>query len=440
MSDFVFIPRENSGSVYKDEYRVADFESNRTLPIIGANSLSRENGFTYYCFPDLTKQVRAESNTTRNLLYALQHRRHPMKTYIGQAALYFAKGLILDDKGKILLCLCIANTGPDSYSNMYDDRPYFAGYDKLTMYIASEFYTNPEYAPLLRRLQKAYIEVCYIKGVEVRILPSLKIEQNTFANEFKIEFNTISELEGCLKNEVKNLLSKPDSYFINHPLFVKPEVMEEDPFGDEAAHFGDSIIDSRGRRMRDRRGIYHQMRDSPVIDLGALPHMSTEETLRALRNIQSQAGLQWVESEGLQPSVTPLTPDEAFAQGVAAGAARLGISTPQDSIMPLTEWVEPDTVPYGTYVAGIDPARVDGEPATVNVYGVELTHEDGTRSFLQAGSLPQAEPESLTAIPAVDENGPTVRVVPTAEVPGIVHQPIQLVDDEEDLPLEDLPF
>jgi len=217
---------------------IADIASNTAIPVICLENFYVEDDTILYDFPKLGYRTQSASATT--LIKSLTARRGLIQTrYTYKNTSYMVhmgQGLILSATGKVLLCLGIKKerflleAEGISYSDdlnfriFSDDdyyRDYFVGYNEFILYISTDMFLQPEYEALYKKIQKDYINYCYLKGVEVRILASQTIEQNTFANEFKIQFNTIQELDYNLRNEVKFLLSNPVSYFVNHSLFVK---------------------------------------------------------------------------------------------------------------------------------------------------------------------------------------------------------------------------
>lgn len=242
--DFL-ISEARLGSCVNDPNKIADIVSNTIIPAICLNDFSVESDTVLYHFPKFTD--RTQSGSATGLLKTLISRNSLIKTrYTYKSVGYMVhigRGLILSPTGKILLCLGVKKerflselensdlresvdfnlfTDEDIY---YRDFP-FIGYNEFVLYISTDMFLYPEYEALYKKIQKDYINFCYSKGVEVRIVTSQVIEQNTFANEFKIQFRTIQELDYNLKNEVKFLLSNPVSYFVNHSLFIEQPTFE----------------------------------------------------------------------------------------------------------------------------------------------------------------------------------------------------------------------
>ncbi len=211
------------GHFEPNKFRIADAHSVDFVPIMAFSHITR-NGFYY--FPSMEDQHLSSINrSAKDLIRALQSRENfAVVSTVDNQRLYVGKGLVLDPTGRILLCLTVKGEAyfrksPGAFS---DDRASNAvDYEEFILFLSPELMLTSSYSSIYKMLQKNYIDICYEKGVEVRTLSSHKIEQNTFANEFKIDFNTISEMDYCLKNEVKLLLSSPDDYFINHPMFIK---------------------------------------------------------------------------------------------------------------------------------------------------------------------------------------------------------------------------
>lgn len=312
-------PMSTYGSEYLNSMKISDIDSIRHIPVFSLGGymcrkeISSGQYFTYFMAPDFTRSPRLISNTTNNVIDRLTRSMAVVKTQIGNDWLYIVKGLIYNEKGEIMLCLTI-DRDEYHYNNeaiLFDSEEHnFLGYQSYTLFLATEFITNPNYATFLRRFNKAYVDFCYSKGVEVRIMPSKRIEANTFANEFKIDFNSIDEMNRCLREEVGKILVERDSYFLDSPLFHKPSVVYPAPadYFETFDRFADAV---QGFSERDFGN------DSDI----NLRYIDPRDSIRV--------------------------PDEAGTNPFPVDAIR-------DRIAVLNQ--EQFGVPDGVYVTGIDPA------------------------------------------------------------------------------------
>lgn len=139
-------------------------------------------------------------------------------------------GYLSDDEDNILLLLTVkkenfmlTNLGNRvclSKSNIFVDRldnpsaPNELKVDKFRLYISSELISNPTYKNFYKRLDKEFIQPNLQKGVEVLITTSQKIENSVYSNNFKIEGETIEEINNTLKEKPLELLLISEKDFL----------------------------------------------------------------------------------------------------------------------------------------------------------------------------------------------------------------------------------
>jgi len=201
-----------------NEDEIADTIATTAIPLLSIDSLRAEDGSQTY--KPVRQAFTSLSNNLKNILHCLTTRQNLTKFYAlpSAKAILVGLGCIMTEEGKSLMTLCLKKNAIGG-NYFYEEAEDFIGYDKFILYVSTEFITDPEYNSYYKRLQKAYLEICFLKGVEVRILTSQKIEQNTFANGFEINFSTVQELDYILKNDLKNLLCNPLRSFVNHSFF-----------------------------------------------------------------------------------------------------------------------------------------------------------------------------------------------------------------------------
>jgi len=131
--------------------------------------------------------------------------------------IHVGKGVIYDDENNILLSLSIETqfivdalvNDTYNWSSLFEANRNFVGYEPFIMFVSTEFANDKKFAVLYRRIKKIYLDFCFEKGIEMRLISSSKIEKNTFTNNLKIKFNSLTELNRHLTEEVKHLLQTP---------------------------------------------------------------------------------------------------------------------------------------------------------------------------------------------------------------------------------------
>jgi len=114
-------------------------------------------------------------------------------------SLHFNKGYIADKDDNILLVLCT-----NSLEVFNEDNELIT--ENLRLYISTRFIKNEIYKNIYKRIDRDYIHYCYDKGIEVVFTTSEKIEQQVFNNNFKVEFENLTELNEHLNSGVGNNL------------------------------------------------------------------------------------------------------------------------------------------------------------------------------------------------------------------------------------------
>lgn len=97
-------------------------------------------------------------------------------------------------------------------------------YDKLRLYISTEFMTDIIYKNIYARINKEYIQECFEKGVEIIYTTSEKIDKYIFTNPYVKNIVDIPTLMENINEEGFNLLT-----FVP-PVETTEEVIEELPF------------------------------------------------------------------------------------------------------------------------------------------------------------------------------------------------------------------
>ena len=109
--------------------------------------------------------------------------------------------------------------------------------EHFVLFLSTELFNNPNYTVFYKKLQKEFIDTFHKIGVEVRIIPSSKIEEANYSNNFNMNFNKIDELTNHLNNDVQHLLFNNRNYAVSaglnvpledrNPIFVPEEPVQE---------------------------------------------------------------------------------------------------------------------------------------------------------------------------------------------------------------------
>lgn len=159
----------------------------------------------------------------------------PIKT--NGLIIYVGKGTIYDEKSNVLLSLTVETQfvldmfirKDYNWSSLFEVNRNFVGYDAFVMFVSSEFANDKKFAVLYRRIKKIYLDFCFEKGIEMRLISSSKIKENTFTNNLKIKFDSLTELNRHLTEDVKHLLQTPLESFQEKEfplLLVSPPVLK----------------------------------------------------------------------------------------------------------------------------------------------------------------------------------------------------------------------
>ena len=143
------------------------------------------------------------------------------------------KGLILDENFNILLAMSINSTNPIITYDKDDD------YDeidtkKVKLFVSTEFLINPVYKNLYKKIHTDYILKCYEEKIETVFTTSEKIDSSLFGNDFKVEYNSLTELTEHLNNPytIDALFFNEDDYIVGKEYDIFENSSEEGPVED----------------------------------------------------------------------------------------------------------------------------------------------------------------------------------------------------------------
>jgi hypothetical protein len=191
------------------------------VPIYVLGYLERNNLYSVYNFP-YSKEESYSSipNTSSRLSLILTSYATLVQTVTNGLNLLIGKGLIIDkDSGQVLMCLTLKQEelnydfplkemSKSDFSNTDN-----IDYHKFIMFVSTELVSNSKYSVFYRRLQKIYLNFCFEKGIEMRIISASIIKKNTFANSFKVAFNSITQLQDHLNNDVQHIFMTNEELF-----------------------------------------------------------------------------------------------------------------------------------------------------------------------------------------------------------------------------------
>lgn len=224
--------------MYEDPLSLSSTAFSQYVPLWNISQLNlgtRE--YLNYNKPSLTSGVNTGRNTIAQIRTALESNCTVSMIAMYGKDFYLTKGMILDHSGKMLFCLAMKKEPflkglhrlPEEVSR--EDVNTFS-YNNLVLFYSSTFFTDSTLSTFNRRLQKEFVDSCYIKGIEVRIMTPIQIEENTFARIPNRKFKSLSALEKHMKEVLPTFLYGPQdekTLELDYPIEVKRE-KKLDPF------------------------------------------------------------------------------------------------------------------------------------------------------------------------------------------------------------------
>jgi len=203
--------------VYTDPLFLTSVEANNFIPVwVATNRYASSfyeeiRGQGMYSKPDIRNKQRffIKPNTIKNIKRALHSSNTPYKITMYGKDYFFAKGLLLDSEGRVLMVATLKKEHYDHKAdvNLSINESLDDFLNRVVVFYSSSFLSDPNLAAFNRRLQKEMLTPCYEKGIEVRILPSSEIEANTFARLFEIKkTKSLAGLESYMKTVLPTIL------------------------------------------------------------------------------------------------------------------------------------------------------------------------------------------------------------------------------------------
>jgi len=138
------------------------------------------------------------------------------------------RGYLCDENKNILMVLTYRGSHEEALIGDINPR-------HLRLFVSKDFLVNPIYKNLYKRLYTDYILRCIEEDVEVLYLKSEEIEARVFSNQFKVEFNSITELMSHLSTEVAEVFAYVE------PVYITPSLEDEESLVDSYADM--SVVD-----------------------------------------------------------------------------------------------------------------------------------------------------------------------------------------------------
>lgn len=131
-------------------------------------------------------------------------------------------GYIADTNGNILLVLCAKSSTITGWNNIMttdnivdDDHNYFT--DNLRLMVSTELLKNEKYKNVYKKINTEIVQSCFDMNIDVIYTTSQKIEESLYKNDFKINFQNLTELNEHLQSGIGR------TYFLNETVYQEVE-------------------------------------------------------------------------------------------------------------------------------------------------------------------------------------------------------------------------
>lgn len=235
-------------NITDDDFILSLKSDNKYIPIHGNVYFGTVSKKVFIKRPNFERS--GKSNTIGNIRKAFDHG-YNATIIIGEKTFYFARGVMYDSNFNILML--IAQEKEHNLKVVTTILPRdLKGNTDFVFFYSTELMINPEYATLHRRMHKEIVTPYLIKGMEVRILSSSIIAENTFVRKTVVKkFSSLDKLDNYLKDVLPTFLYEDR---VEEPESIKEErqissVFTDTP-GTDGEHFnttlntGDYIINS----------------------------------------------------------------------------------------------------------------------------------------------------------------------------------------------------
>ena len=254
-----------------------------------------DEGFYYYMKPNIDIEDFRYLGTYKSLFFHLQDNLkrgvYEFKYDNNSYQLNAFKGCLLDRYGNILLMLAVENE-----EVFQRGESYKFDYSKFRLFVSTNLITDDIYTNFYKKLYSEFIEKLIKLGVETIFSSSEKIQNVVYANNFNVEFNTITELNEHLSSGIGDLLftdysefrnvveeERPEGYILTNPItsdgiseITEPEESQVNPI----LSLSESLTNEEELFRNTRYLTFHSSREG-VAAFEAAVTAQTGEMLRA---------------------------------------------------------------------------------------------------------------------------------------------------------------
>jgi hypothetical protein len=218
----------------EDPYTVTSAILNKYVPTYVVSNIrrfSKHPDLFYYTKPLFnSSELRTRSNTIKNIISLFSGMEsNPRTIKIGSQTYFIMFNAIFTDKGEPLAIITLRQKDFLDQDLIRELRSlHTIDYSKLVLLYASELLTEKKHSPLSRKLQpELLVNTCFIKGIEVKLMPSAQIEKNTFARVFEIKkTTTLTGLHDYLNTVLPNIFCSEEEDTFEEKLNVRKIVTE----------------------------------------------------------------------------------------------------------------------------------------------------------------------------------------------------------------------
>lgn len=210
------ITTDEWGNKTKDEFNIASSSASPYTPLYNYfdNYHVEDSDIYLYHKPTVKKQRYAStfnsSNFYQRLNYSLDFERYKLSR-TNETEIFVSKGCIYDADEKLLLMLSCKAGSTIEFARYVS--PTKENAKNLTLFISTELLLNPTYNLFYKNLDKSYIKEAFMIDLPVIYTTSDEIERLHYSNDFKVEFNQISDFENHLKNNVGRIFKMSNEDF-----------------------------------------------------------------------------------------------------------------------------------------------------------------------------------------------------------------------------------
>jgi len=175
------------------------------------NSLNRFKDIYFYTKPNINfsyhSQTKRYNVLFENLKDNLRLKIFSFKFGEVEYQLKFLKGIIYDEGGNILLCLATNNV---NFTEIRNNGQIKIVPETLKLFVSTDFLKFEYYKNVFKKIQKEYIDLCYVNDIPVEFTTSEKIDKMFFSTEIEFSFNTVEEIQEHLQSGIGDLLFYED--------------------------------------------------------------------------------------------------------------------------------------------------------------------------------------------------------------------------------------